>query len=66
MALDRTTAKRGSRHILTDYSDIIKMIRDSSELRNYWEKYRKEFEYAKEIRFDNTCDSIETIMNRIS
>lgn len=66
LALDRTTAKRGTRHILTDYSDIIKMIRDSSELRNYWEKYRKEFEYAKEIRFDNTCDSIETIMNRIS
>lgn len=65
-ALDCTTEKRGSRHILTDYLEIMKMIRESSELSNHWDKYRREFEYAKEINFEDTCDSIETIMNRIT
>jgi hypothetical protein len=65
LALERTAAKRGSSHILNDYPEIMRMIRESTSLRNHWEKYRKEFEYAKEITFDDACNSIDSIMNLI-
>lgn len=65
-ALVRTTEKRNSRHILDDYPDILHMIRSSNQLRNHWEKYRKDFEYARDIRFDDTCDSINEIMKQIA
>ena len=41
-ALERTTQKRGSGTILTDYSEIMKEIRDSDTLRRRWEKYSRE------------------------
>ena len=64
-ALERTAEKRNSEHILDDYPEILQMIRESAQLRGHWEKYRKEYEYAKEISFDDTCDSIEAIMRQI-
>ena len=62
-ALERTTQKRGSGMILTDYNEIIKEIRESSKL---WEKYRREYQYAKDISFDDTCSTIQIIMEAIS
>lgn len=65
-ALLHTTEKRNSQHILNNYSEIIHMIRNSNQLRDHWEKYRKEFEYARDISFDDTCDSLEAIMKQIA
>lgn len=65
-ALLHTTEKRNSQHILNNYSEIIHMIRKSNQLRDHWEKYRKEFEYARDISFDDTCDSLEAIMKQIA
>ena len=65
-ALLHTTEKRNSQHILNNYSEIIHMIRNSNQLREHWEKYRKEFEYARDISFDDTCDSLEAIMKQIA
>lgn len=48
-ALERTTQKRGSGMILTDYPEIMKEIRESDTLRKLWEKYSREYEYAKDI-----------------
>lgn len=64
-ALKRTAEKRNSEHILDDYPEILHMIRESAQLRGHWEKYRKEFDYAREISFDDVCDSIEAIMEQI-
>ena len=50
--------------ILTDYPEIMKEIRDSDTLRKLWEKYRREYEYAKDISFDDTCNTIQTIFDR--
>ena len=52
--------------ILTDYPVIIKEIHGSDTLRKLWEKYSCEYEYAKDISFDDTCDTIQTIMNAIT
>ena len=58
-------AERGSGMILTDYPEIMKEIRESDTLRRLWEKYSREYEYAKDIAFDDTCNTIQTIMDAI-
>ena len=65
-ALERTANKRGSRKVLENYSDIIAEIRASEQLRGFWKKYQHDFDYAKEISFDDACDTIQNIMDTIS
>ena len=62
-ALERTTQKRGSGIVLTEYSEIMEEIRKSDILRKQWEKYRREYDYASEISFDDTCDTIRKILD---
>lgn len=64
-ALENTTNKRGSKHILNDYLEIIQEIRNSDELNAIWKKYSKEYEYAKDISFEETCNILEKIMVEI-
>lgn len=64
-ALERTTDKRGSRKVLEVYSDIIKEIRESEQLRRFWEKYQRDFDYAKNISFDDVCNTVQSIMDSI-
>lgn len=45
--------------------EIMKEIRGSDTLRKLWEKYSREYEYAKDISFDDTCNTIQTIMDAI-
>lgn len=46
--LERTTQKHGSGVILTDYPEIMKELRESNMFRKQWEKYSREYEYAKD------------------
>ena len=62
-ALERTTEKRGSAKILTQYPEIMQEIRDSDTLRRQWNKYSREYDYAKDISFDDTCNAIQKIMD---
>lgn len=64
-ALERTTEKRGSAKILTQYQEIMQEIRDSDTLRRQWSKYSREYDYAKDISFDDTCNAIEELLNHI-
>lgn len=64
-ALERTTAKRGSEQVLEVYPDIIAEICASEELRKFWQRYQHDFEYAKDISFEDTCDTIRRIMESI-
>ena len=65
-ALDETVYKRGSRTVMGQYGDIIESIQSNQQLRGFWERYQKDFDYAKDISFDDTCNSILLIMNNIS
>lgn len=60
-AMERTAEKRGSSKILTQYPEIMQEIRESDTLRRQWNKYSREYDYAKEISFDDTCDAIQKI-----
>lgn len=65
-ALKHTTAKRGSQSILTNQPEIMKEIRESERLRQLWEKYRRQYDYAKDITFEQTCSSIQTLLRSIT
>lgn len=64
-ALERTTDKRGSSTVLKNYPEIMKEIRTNEQLQNLWKKYQRDFDYAKDISFENVCDSVLKIMNMI-
>ena len=66
VALKRTSDKRGSSKVLEMYMDIIAEIRVSEQLRGFWKKYQRDFDYAKDISFDDVCDTVQRIMDSIS
>ena len=65
-ALERTANKRGSQKVLNLYPDIITEIRSSEQLQGFWKKYQRDFDYAKDVSFDDACDTIQRIMDTIS
>ncbi len=65
LALERTTQKRGSSRIMEQYPEIIKEIRESDQLRKLWNKYTCEYDYAKGISFDDTCNTLQQILDTI-
>ncbi len=48
-----------------EYTFIMKEIRGSDTLRKLWVKYSRGYDYAKDISFDDTCNTIQTIMDAI-
>ncbi|MCL2588070.1 MAG: nucleotidyl transferase AbiEii/AbiGii toxin family protein [Oscillospiraceae bacterium] len=64
-ALDETTAHRGSGTILEQYREITQNIQDNAQMRGFWERYQKDYEYAVDISFDDVCDSILMIMDAV-
>ena len=64
-ALERTTKKRGSKHIFADCSAILDDVRSNKQLQAFWTKYQKEFDYASVISFEDTCRTIEHIMQKL-
>lgn len=64
-ALEQTTYKRGSQMILTQYKEILEEIRKSPQLLNQWERYRWQYEYAKENSFEDTCDTLQKLVTDI-
>lgn len=65
-AMERTTSKRGSHKVLEIYPDIIAEIRASEQLRAFWKRYQRDFDYAKDISFDDACDTVQYIMDSIT
>jgi predicted nucleotidyltransferase component of viral defense system len=61
-ALGETAMKRGSVAVLSQYESIVTTIKSSSSLRAFWSRYQKDFDYAKDISFDDACDAILTVL----
>ncbi len=61
-ALTATSQKRGSTEILKEYNNIIEVIRSSDVMVERWRIYQKDFEYAREIDFNDACDAIHHMM----
>lgn len=65
-ALRASTDKRGSVNIIKQYREIIQVIRNSPVMNRQWDDYRKTFDYADGIKFEDTCDAVIAIMDRIT
>ena len=65
-ALLATTTKRGSTEVVKKYSDIMKVVKNSEIMKRQWNDYRKEFEYAVGIEFEDTCDAVISLMIQLS
>ena len=65
-ALRATTEKRRSVEVIKHYSEIMQVVRNSPVMNRQWGDYRKDFDYAAEISFEETCDAIISIMDKIN
>jgi predicted nucleotidyltransferase component of viral defense system len=65
-ALSSTAKWRGSLAVLPQYADIVSNIKSSPQMRGFWEKYRKDYDYARDLTFDDVCDTVTLIMAKIS
>ena len=64
-AFKATAERRGSTENIRRYREIIQIVRDSETMNSRWNNYRKNFDYAAGIGFDEACDTILDIMDRI-
>jgi len=64
-ALTETTNRRGSVYVLKQYREIVYAIQASREQRGFWEKYRKDYNYAEGIPFEDICNTLLVLMDSI-
>ena len=62
-AFAATVKKRGTGHIVANYKEIIENISKNSVMKDQWTRYQKEFEYAKDINFKDTCFTIKELLS---
>ena len=65
-ALMATAEKRGSIELIKQYIEIMQVVRNSPVMNRQWDDYRKNFEYAAGIAFEETCDAIIAIMDLLT
>jgi len=60
-AFNATTHHRGTTEQLSDIPNLLKQIEDSADLRQQWEKYRREFDYASAISYEQVVDALRDV-----
>lgn len=61
-ALRATAEHRGSWERIEHWEPILDRLTDSDDLRNLWEKYRREFYYARNITFEETIEAARKLL----
>lgn len=60
-AMQATAAHRGTTEQIADVAGIIQDISESAALRGMWDKYRKQFGYAKDISFELILEVLHNV-----
>jgi predicted nucleotidyltransferase component of viral defense system len=60
-AVSATAAHRATTEQIADIPALLKMITDSAELRQMWEKYRREFDYAADITYEQVLKALNDV-----
>lgn len=60
-AVKATAAHRGTTDQIADVLNIIQDISESAALRGMWDKYRKQFAYAKDISFEMILNALHNV-----
>lgn len=61
-ALEKIIEHRGTRNQINDYMDTLAIIENNEDLRRMWNNYQKQFAYAKDISFEDTCKSVNELI----
>ena len=64
-AFQATTEKRGSAEVVKRYREIMQAVKNSDVMIRQWNDYRKDFNYAAEIEFGQTCDAVVAVMDML-
>ena len=64
-ALDATTQKRGTTETVKQYRSIMEIVKHSDVMNRQWSNYSKDFDYAAEISFAETCDAVIHLMDEL-
>lgn len=64
-ALAATCNKRGSAEVVKGYIQIMEQVKSSTVMQEQWSKYQQEFDYASDITFEDTCDTVISVMNSL-
>lgn len=57
-ALIATSQKRGSYEVILNYKYIMDTVKNSKVMQEQWQAYQKNFEYAKDVGFQDACDMV--------
>ena len=63
-ALRATSERRNSADIMKNASLLMENIRGNDELQRLWKAYRADYEYAKDIEWQDTCDAISAVLTK--
>ena len=65
-ALLATTEKRGSAFVTGHYKEIMETVKASGVMQKQWLDYQKDFEYAADIAFLDTCNTVMLLMDGLT
>lgn len=65
-ALTATCQKRGSMETIGNYRHSMEIVKASEFMQSQWKTYQREFEYASDIAFNDTCDAVISVMESIN
>lgn len=64
-ALEKTIEHRGTKSQINDFDSTMEVISSSKDLHRLWSNYQSQFNYAKDISFDDTCNAIKTLLTNM-
>lgn len=64
-AVSETAQKRNSGMLMPQYQSILEQIVSSPTMQNHWTIYQRDYEYAREVDFSATCETILQLMDSI-
>ncbi|MGN0115512.1 MAG: nucleotidyl transferase AbiEii/AbiGii toxin family protein [Acutalibacteraceae bacterium] len=64
-ALEKTIEHRGTKSQINDFDSTMEVISSSKDLHRLWSNYQSQFNYAKDISFDDTCNALKTLLTNM-
>lgn len=62
-AIENTFNKRNTEFNIDNFKEIVEILKDSNTLKKVFTNYQSKLEYAKEVNFDDTINSINEIID---
>lgn len=64
-AIKNTFRKRKVEFNISNFKDIVEMLKESNDLKNIFFDYQDKLEFAKQVKYENTIKSIKEIIDML-